>query len=109
MSGGEKQRISIARALLKDPPIMIFDEATSSLDSSSEKLIQSALSEISRERTTLIIAHRLSTIVHAHEILVLDSGKIIERGTHEELLAVSGKYASLWKLQEKNISGSYLN
>jgi len=109
VSGGEKQRISIARALLKDPPIMIFDEATSSLDSSSERLIQSALSEISRERTTLIIAHRLSTIIHAHEILVLDSGKIIERGTHEELLAVSGKYASLWKLQEKNISGSYLN
>ncbi len=109
VSGGEKQRISIARALLKDPPIMIFDEATSSLDSSSERLIQSALSEISRERTTLIIAHRLSTIIHAHEILVLDSGKIIERGTHEELLAVSGKYASLWKLQEKNISDSYLN
>ncbi|MFZ9963298.1 MAG: ABCB family ABC transporter ATP-binding protein/permease [Burkholderiales bacterium] len=109
VSGGEKQRISIARALLKDPPIMIFDEATSSLDSSSERLIQSALSEISRERTTLIIAHRLSTIIHAHEILVLDSGKIIERGTHEELLAVSGKYAFLWKLQEKNISGSYLN
>ncbi len=100
VSGGEKQRISIARAMLKDPPIMIFDEATSSLDSSSEKLIINAMKDVSQNRTTLVIAHRLSTISHAHEIIVLEAGRIIERGTHRTLIQLAGKYAQMWHLQQ---------
>lgn len=99
LSGGEKQRVAIARALLKNPAILIFDEATSALDSATERAIQSQLEEASRGRTTLIIAHRLSTVMHADQILVLGDGAIIERGTHAELLAADGTYASMWRLQ----------
>ena len=100
LSGGEKQRVAIARAVLKDPRILIFDEATSALDSKSEKLIQAELRLIARDRTTLTIAHRLSTIVDADEILVLDQGVIVERGTHGALLAADGVYARMWQLQQ---------
>jgi len=101
LSGGEKQRVSIARTLLKDPPILIFDEATSALDSRTEKSIQAELAEISRDRTTLVIAHRLSTIVDADEILVLDYGSIVERGTFAQLLAADGRFAEMWRLQQQ--------
>ena len=101
LSGGEKQRVAIARALLKDPPIMIFDEATSSLDSASEQAILGALREAAEHRTTLVIAHRLSTIVGADEIIVLDQGRIAERGTHIRLLASGGLYASMWNRQRE--------
>jgi ABC-type transport system involved in Fe-S cluster assembly fused permease/ATPase subunit len=100
LSGGEKQRVAIARAVLKDPAILIFDEATSALDSKSEKLIQAELAEIARERTALTIAHRLSTVVDADEILVLEGGRIVERGSHWDLLAASGMYARMWRLQQ---------
>ena len=101
LSGGEKQRVSIARTLLKNPPILIFDEATSALDSRTEKSIQAELAEISRDRTTLVIAHRLSTIVDADEILVLDHGQIVERGTFRELVSAGGRFAEMWTLQQE--------
>ena len=99
LSGGEKQRVAIARAILKNPHILIFDEATSALDSKSEKLIQAELAQISADRTTLTIAHRLSTIVDADQILVLERGRIVGRGTHAELLTRAGAYARMWALQ----------
>jgi len=101
LSGGEKQRVAIARTLLKNPAILVFDEATSALDTRTEKVIQAELAEIARERTTLVIAHRLSTIVDADEILVLDHGRIVERGTHAALLAHGGRYAALWAMQQQ--------
>ncbi len=100
LSGGEKQRVAIARTLLKDPPILIFDEATSALDTTNERAIQAELQGVSANKTTLVIAHRLSTVVDAHEILVLDAGRIIERGTHAALLAQHGRYAAMWALQQ---------
>jgi ATP-binding cassette, subfamily B, heavy metal transporter len=99
LSGGEKQRVAIARTILKGPPILLLDEATSALDSHTEKDIQDALDRISRNRTTLVIAHRLSTIIDADDILVLDKGVIVERGTHQRLLAAGGLYASMWNRQ----------
>ena len=101
LSGGEKQRVSIARTLLKNPPILVFDEATSALDSHTEKSIQSELAEISRNHTTLVIAHRLSTIVDADEILVLDQGRIVERGSFRALLDAGGQFAQMWRLQQE--------
>jgi ATP-binding cassette subfamily B protein len=101
LSGGEKQRVAIARALLKNPAILIFDEATSALDSKSEKAIQAELERIQVGRTTLVIAHRLSTIMNADQILVIDAGRIIERGTHAALVAADGQYAQMWRLQQQ--------
>lgn len=101
LSGGEKQRVAIARTILKNPVILIFDEATSALDSNSEKRIQAELKRIAQNRTTLTIAHRLSTIADADQILVMDHGRIIERGTHQQLLAISGTYAQMWELQQQ--------
>jgi ATP-binding cassette subfamily B protein len=101
LSGGEKQRVAIARALLKAPRILIFDEATSALDSKSEKAIQAELDRIAQGRTTLVIAHRLSTVMDADQILVMDHGRIVERGTHRELLEAGGAYAQMWELQQE--------
>jgi ATP-binding cassette subfamily B protein len=101
LSGGEKQRVAIARTLLKNPPILIFDEATSALDSANERAIQAELQNVARNKTTLVIAHRLSTVVDAHEILVMDAGRIVERGKHAELLALNGRYAQMWALQQQ--------
>jgi ATP-binding cassette subfamily B protein len=100
LSGGEKQRIAIARTLLKDPPLLIFDEATSALDSANERAIQAELAQVARGRTTLVIAHRLSTVVDAAQILVMADGRVVERGTHAELLAQGGRYAHMWALQQ---------
>ncbi|MCG9077386.1 ABCB family ABC transporter ATP-binding protein/permease [Laribacter hongkongensis] len=101
LSGGEKQRVAIARTLLKNPPIMVFDEATSALDSETEKGIQSELTVISQDRTTLIIAHRLSTIVDADEIVVMEQGRIVERGNFRSLLEADGRFADMWRLQQQ--------
>jgi subfamily B ATP-binding cassette protein MsbA len=102
LSGGQRQRIAIARALLKNAPILIFDEATSALDNESERRIQEALLQLMRDRTTLIIAHRLATIEHADEILVMEDGRIVERGTHTQLLAGEGAYAGLKRAEFRN-------
>ena len=101
LSGGQKQRVSIARIFLKNPPILILDEATSALDSVTEARIQSAFDELAKGRTTLIIAHRLSTIRNAHRIIVVDDNRILEEGTHEELLSKGGEYADLYNAQKK--------
>ena len=100
LSGGEKQRVAIARTILKRPNILLFDEATSALDSRTEKEIQAALKRVSENRTTLVIAHRLSTVIDADEILVLESGRIVERGRHADLLARDGIYAAMWRRQQ---------
>ncbi len=100
LSGGEKQRVAIARTLLKNPPVLIFDEATSALDSANERAIQAELAQVARNKTTLLIAHRLSTVVDAHEILVMEAGRILERGRHSELLVLNGRYAQMWALQQ---------
>ena len=105
LSGGEKQRVSIARTVLKDPSILVLDEATSALDSATEREIQQNLRELARGRTTLSIAHRLSTIVDAQEILVLDAGRIAERGRHDELIALDGTYADMWRRQQESNGG----
>ena len=102
LSGGEKQRVAIARTLLKNPPILVFDEATSALDSANERAIQAELQRIAQSKTTLVIAHRLSTVVDAHEILVMDKGRIVERGTHQALLEQQGRYAAMWALQKSS-------
>ncbi|WP_042421755.1 ABCB family ABC transporter ATP-binding protein/permease [Comamonas granuli] len=102
LSGGEKQRVAIARTLLKNPPILVFDEATSALDSQNERAIQAELRAVAQGKTTLVIAHRLSTVVDAHEILVMEAGRIAERGTHAALLAAGGRYARMWALQQNN-------
>ena len=99
LSGGQRQRVAIARALLRDTPILLLDEATSALDTKSERLVQDALNHLSQRRTTLVIAHRLSTIREADQILVLDKGRVAERGTHDELLAQAGLYTQLHSMQ----------
>jgi ATP-binding cassette subfamily B protein len=101
LSGGEKQRVAIARAILKNPRILVFDEATSSLDSHSEQVILEALRAVAANHTTLVIAHRLSTVIDADTILVMEQGRIVERGTHQQLLAEGGVYAKLWALQQE--------
>ena len=105
MSGGEKQRLALARVILKNPSVLVLDEATSHLDSQSEALIQEALERVMRDRTNLVIAHRLSTILAADQILVFDAGRIVERGTHDELLAAGGLYASLYETQYHTETG----
>jgi ATP-binding cassette subfamily B protein len=101
LSGGEKQRVAIARTILKNPPILLLDEATSALDTGTEREIQGALAEVSKNRTSLVIAHRLSTVIDADEIIVLDHGTIVERGRHSELLARNGQYAAMWNKQKE--------
>jgi ATP-binding cassette, subfamily B, heavy metal transporter len=101
LSGGEKQRVAIARVILKEPRILLFDEATSALDTHTEREIQASLEEVAENRTTLMIAHRLSTVIHADEILVIDDGRIIERGNHAQLIAYNGMYAAMWRRQQE--------
>jgi ATP-binding cassette subfamily B protein len=105
LSGGEKQRVAIARTLLKNPPVVIFDEATSALDSANERAIQAELKTAAQGKTALVIAHRLSTVVDAHEIVVLEAGRVVERGPHAELLALDGRYARMWRLQQSGGEG----
>ena len=100
LSGGEKQRVAIARTLLKNPPILIFDEATSALDSANERAIQAELKSVAQGKTALVIAHRLSTVVDAHRIVVMDHGRVVEQGSHAELLTLGGRYARMWQLQQ---------
>ena len=106
LSGGQRQRIAIARALLADPRILILDEATSNLDTQSERLIQAGLETLMADRTSFVIAHRLSTIVHADRIVVLDHGRVVEQGTHDDLMSRSGRYRQMLEMQTQPIPGS---
>jgi ATP-binding cassette subfamily B protein len=99
LSGGQRQRLTIARAILRDPPILLLDEATSAVDNETEAAIQRSMDRVSEGRTTIVIAHRLSTVRHAHRIHVMEAGRVIEAGTHDELVAQGGLYAALWRVQ----------
>ncbi len=106
LSGGQRQRLAIARAILKDAPLLILDEATSALDSESERYIQSALEQVMKTRTTLVIAHRLSTIKRANKIIVMNQGRVVEQGTHQQLLALEGHYAQLYQVQKLGVDSA---